>query len=284
MKRRGFTLIELLVVIAIIAILAAILFPVFAKVREKARQITCLSNEKQMGVGMMMYTQDYDETYFRCEDGAFTQWYTMVMPYIKNGSQGNPGFYYGVGGIWQCPSVPNSFGEGQGYGVNLSLCPVDYPASWYGMSLQNPNLVARLSDLDAPADTIAIAEKGVNGCRNGEDNPCFNYPNFVPAESEWAASSGVGPIVNGVAQNDNSAHAVLPTVDCDGTYAGTDNAWECAEMPRYRHTGVSNMLFADGHAKGMTKGSVKWYQNVYIPATYRASIANDYWYDPGAPF
>ena len=284
MKRIGFTLIELLVVIAIIAILAAILFPVFAKVREKARQTTCLSNEKQMGVGMMMYTQDYDETYFRCEDASFTQWYTMVMPYIKSGSPGNPGEYYGVGGVWQCPSFPASFGEGQEYGVNLSLCPVDYPASWYSMSIQNPNLVTTISQLDTPSDTIAIAEKGVNGCDNGADSPCGNFPDIVPAESEWAAPSGVGPIVNGVATNDNSSHAVLPTVDCDYPYSGPGNTWECAQMPRYRHTGVSNMLYADGHAKGMTKGSVKWYKNVYIAATYRASIANDYWYDPGAPY
>src|SRR5438128_2166045 len=62
-KRAGFTLIELLVVIAIIAILAAILFPVFAQAREKARQATCLSNFKQIGLGVMMYVQDWDETY-----------------------------------------------------------------------------------------------------------------------------------------------------------------------------------------------------------------------------
>src|SRR6266699_2776893 len=74
-KRTGFTLIELLVVIAIIAILAAILFPVFAQAREKARQATCLSNFKQIGLGVMMYVQDWDETYpiSRMRPGAMTR-------------------------------------------------------------------------------------------------------------------------------------------------------------------------------------------------------------------
>ena len=65
-RRKGFTLIELLVVIAIIAILAAILFPVFAKAREKARQVSCQSNMKQIGTATMMYLQDYDEKFFPC--------------------------------------------------------------------------------------------------------------------------------------------------------------------------------------------------------------------------
>ena len=83
---QGFTLIELLVVIAIIAILAAILFPVFAQAREKARQSSCLSNCKQMGTAVMMYTDDYDETYpvgFRSWD-TNDYWWPMVYPYVKN--------------------------------------------------------------------------------------------------------------------------------------------------------------------------------------------------------
>jgi prepilin-type N-terminal cleavage/methylation domain-containing protein/prepilin-type processing-associated H-X9-DG protein len=93
MKRSGFTLIELLVVIAIIAILAAILFPVFAQAREKARQSGCLSNLKQIGTGLMMYTQDYDEAY-PCNwygglwpstpDGKQYKWMDAVYPYVKN--------------------------------------------------------------------------------------------------------------------------------------------------------------------------------------------------------
>lgn len=100
-KRRGFTLIELLVVIAIIAILAAILFPVFAKAREKARQTSCLSNAKQIGLSMMMYCQDYDETFCRGrffptggvnlvgDDGRTYnnrcyEWFHCLQPYANN--------------------------------------------------------------------------------------------------------------------------------------------------------------------------------------------------------
>ncbi|HEX2998910.1 MAG TPA: prepilin-type N-terminal cleavage/methylation domain-containing protein [Armatimonadota bacterium] len=86
---KGFTLIELLVVIAIIAILAAILFPVFARARENARKANCLSNCKQIGTAFTMYAQDFDERLpagagDNMVNGGYNRWYNAVMPYIKN--------------------------------------------------------------------------------------------------------------------------------------------------------------------------------------------------------
>src|SRR6056297_2865025 len=104
--RAGFTLIELLVVIAIIAILAAILFPVFARAREEARQARCLSNVKQIGLGMIMYMQDYDETFMLTSTNHLQNmidagehqsvWYRAIMPYVKNEQ------------IYVCPSDANT--------------------------------------------------------------------------------------------------------------------------------------------------------------------------------
>ena len=112
-RAKGFTLIELLVVIAIISILAAILFPVFAKAREKARSISCLSNMKQLGTAVYMYTTDYDEMLCynphpccitdyasRWISGDYTSlcWIISITPYVKNNA------------IWECPSARAAWG------------------------------------------------------------------------------------------------------------------------------------------------------------------------------
>jgi prepilin-type N-terminal cleavage/methylation domain-containing protein/prepilin-type processing-associated H-X9-DG protein len=122
-RRRGFTLIELLVVIAIIAILAAILFPVFARTREKARQATCLSNEKQIAAGWLMYIQDYDETFPLVLNWS-ANWATDTANVGDNGRVALPGVtgqeprfqlvtvlapYVKNDRIWYCPSVGPDF-------------------------------------------------------------------------------------------------------------------------------------------------------------------------------
>jgi prepilin-type N-terminal cleavage/methylation domain-containing protein/prepilin-type processing-associated H-X9-DG protein len=129
---RGFTLIELLVVIAIIAILAAILFPVFAQARTKARQASDISNLKQLALGWLMYAQDYDEKFIprsiyipNCPDGAGREWgfwYVGVMPYVKNKDIFlSPQFKADVtapwGDAWLCKSShPTLFPDGKIYG------------------------------------------------------------------------------------------------------------------------------------------------------------------------
>jgi prepilin-type N-terminal cleavage/methylation domain-containing protein/prepilin-type processing-associated H-X9-DG protein len=105
---KGFTLIELLVVIAIIAILAAILFPVFSQAREKARSISCLSNERQLALAVRMYTEDYDE-YMPIGDSGDAPypritWRALVIPYVKNRE------------VYRCPSNPWAESLHQVYG------------------------------------------------------------------------------------------------------------------------------------------------------------------------
>ena len=119
-SRKGFTLIELLVVIAIIAILAAIMFPVFAQAREQARKTSCMSNCKQIGLGMQMYAQDYDENLPGWPDPQkhplFNTWHwAIAVPLISS--------YIKSDAIWTCPSAPKgtAFQEGPtGAKVNVS--------------------------------------------------------------------------------------------------------------------------------------------------------------------
>jgi prepilin-type N-terminal cleavage/methylation domain-containing protein/prepilin-type processing-associated H-X9-DG protein len=158
LKRTGFTLIELLVVIAIIAILAAILFPVFAKAREKARQSSCLSNIKQISLGILSYAQDYDERmmYRYYAVGAIGyNWDAMIQPYIKNTQ------------IFRCPSSNN-----YSYGY----------AQW----LQN----VALGTIVAPAETVVISDVGMVFSSTGTkyydwhiDQPSrFGAPPAAPAD------------------------------------------------------------------------------------------------------
>jgi len=142
--RRGFTLIELLVVIAIIAILAAILFPVFAKAREKARQASCLSNTRQIMTGILSYAQDYDETLpyassWGYPGSATIAWYDYLNPYLKNTQ------------ILKCPSSPS---YNYGYGWNYQNF-----GYWSGPSstfYSNPGRT--LGDILIPAETILIGD------------------------------------------------------------------------------------------------------------------------------
>ena len=277
LMKRGFTLIELLVVIAIIAILAAILFPVFQTVREKARQISCTSNMKQIGLGILQYNQDYDE-HFPMVDfispavGGELRWYQAVGPYIKNGSTYGNGYYNGAGGIWTCPDLsvpqPGNYGanwllmtSGTGVGANCvgSVCDGWAPPS--------------LAVLQTPAETVIVAEKGTNVGNTAELQ-------FQPWEGMWTAAGG-GTAANDYAYAD---HTDLngTTGDCDlapdmSTY-GAGPQWNiCDMMPRYRHAGntISNFLYADGHVKSIKKGGINWYKNIYVEGQYQSIIGGN---------
>jgi len=210
-ERRGFTLIELLVVIAIIAILAAILFPVFARAREKARQSSCLSNVKQINMGVMMYTQDYDETFPLgfVNRPSFADRYTWpgaVFPYINNRQ------------VFDCPSQRlrcvehPEFGVyykgSRSYGMNAYLCPTSSPPT--------------LGDIDAPAEIVTIGDMTPNVA-------WLTWQMFPP-------SNGMRQDALDGSENKSWDH------DTPGEYSFNF----CV-----RHNGQGNVGYADGHAKSM---------------------------------
>ena len=217
----AFTLIELLVVIAIIAILAAILFPVFAQAREKARQTSCLSNLKQLGLGFEMYKQDYDGMYPINRERTASDppssdaeetvaWPELIEPYIKNGkvtdSQGNVLY---TQGIYHCPSDQGK--AGPSYSVN----------AWFEYGLSE-------STINQPVDTVVLAEK------DGR----IEEEHFV----WWFAPWPSWPVAQGT-----SIKPVEPALNAIGPNS-SEEAQE-AGIKSLRHNGGSNWLFADGHVK-----------------------------------
>jgi len=246
-RSNGFTLIELLVVIAIIAILAAILFPVFAQAREKARQTACLSNNKQIGTGLMMYVQDYDETYPCINRGLITgnttayymMWTSQVYPYIKNTD------------VFQCPSARMNDKETSNKDF---ICMPPVGVSRGDVCTGDGFFIPSKGAFLVPWKQLGVNEHVVYNTNNGGsiDNP----------DPLSLASVGKPADLPFVA---DSAHCLIPTLDRvmhaninrDDWYAfPAPNDPKRRDPTTARHAGGSNILFCDGHAKWYSQGGL----------------------------
>lgn len=275
-RRSGFTLIELLVVIAIIAILAAILFPVFAQAREKARTTSCLSNQKQMGLGLIQYMQDYDQLVppFRVETpftwkanggtyywgnystGSYltgTYWNTLLQPYIKSWS------------VQDCPSDPNqTFGDipaqfesvhslGPYFEINAENLYKSYNSGscrfvWEA-SPTAANYAEPVSDAEiaSPAATVAMAD-GKQFILNPTAGGFYGYsqPWYLQAPGSYGSiGTDVCPMYGNVGWGANDVFNT--NLYPKGIGAG----WFSP-----RHGGGGNVTFMDGHAKWYTAGGL----------------------------
>jgi len=278
-RKTGFTLIELLVVIAIIAILAAILFPVFARAREKARQTACLSNLKQIGLGMMMYAQDYDETLVpyskdACgtQGGAFAfqhLYYSLVDPYIKSGLVVTGSTSGDLKDIWACPtSKPNIEDFRTGYAYNIyglggysgaCLCNPDLAscnnrtvATWGPFADPQYNYPAPVGSLARPAETLMMAD-GPQLCR----------------PPQWSILNPTGDPTNvGIWGPHELGKGEYGAIVSIGTPAG--------DIRRKYTTGKrTNIAYADGHAKSLNSQTL-WYTSVtFDGGEFRGTATNN---------
>jgi prepilin-type N-terminal cleavage/methylation domain-containing protein/prepilin-type processing-associated H-X9-DG protein len=250
-RRHGsaFTLIELLVVIAIIAILAAILFPVFAQARGKARQASCMSNMKQLGLAILQYNQDYDSTFVMGGTRDWGAWWpALVQPYVKTLE------------VFSCPD-----GRMGGTFVTanrpLRGLPIDYAANGLMRNLGGGqilpagpmpciqgHLFTRSTEVMAedvikrPAESILVAEKHCDEASTGGPG----YGLIHAGDKAGNNSNWVGSIF------DNDFYVAVPGKIPDGSRSATaayPNGRRGAVTSR--HQGMTNFLFCDGHVKAM---------------------------------
>ncbi len=278
-RRSAFTLIELLVVIAIIAILAAILFPVFAQAKAAAKKTQSLSNAKNIGLGFHMYSADNDDmlpmNQYIAPFNPYTWhgWTEVVYPYIKNGftKEINPSVstwdLYGMNGIFRAPGDSTKQRNGS-YAVHQDLFR-DGVAPW------NPTVppVFSVTQIDKAADKVMVEERGIN----------LGYANWLQFSAwEWDWTDWLDwDRTNGVPRRQGSNRSIEPNHgDCDYQYyepssgnSETPESWNtwasCGMFPRYRYNNQVPFVFLDGHARTMgrtkTATQIDWVKNIYIP-------------------
>ncbi len=266
-RHRGFTLIELLVVIAVIAVLAAILFPVFSQAREKARAATCVSNNRQFLLAVMMYTQDHDEmlppgSYLMPGMPTALTWQDFVEPYIKIGAgsdfRPNAPAVRRVTGLWTCPSFFNRtvpmagddpapcqyddsfFSPAQSYMNNGNIMPtmhrLNLERGWF------PGAPTSVGMINTPAQMVLVTEGfGYSGNTAGDDwtSGCTGFEDRYPI-------LGGGRIIG------------RADIYCAG---------------RYRHHGGGIYALADGHVKWFRGPSTSWRSPSSTGAAFRRSFA-----------
>ena len=296
--KKAFTLIELLVVIAIIAILAAILFPVFAQAKSAAKKTQSLSNEKNIGLGMIMYTSDNDDKY--CANQIYVQnpadaagtcnlqikWQDAIYPYIKNGQGGigngatnsnvgsgnyNDGIFHSPGGAKQTAG---------NYAVQQDVF-MDGPAPWTGCVNADSGSDFKTfsaTQMDNISEKVMMFERGNSG---GD----WAFLQFSAWEWDWDAygydkttkkATGPGSDVKRTSGR-----------DCDGGFSNGGDSWAfCSMFPRYRYTNATPFTFFDGHVKTMNRSAgvngpsassqIDWAKNILVPEAIRSAWSG--WY------
>ena len=218
-SKNAFTLIELLVVIAIIAILAAILFPVFGRARENARRTSCQSNLKQMGLGIMQYTQDYDERMVPCNQtnsGSSMPWMSMVQPYLKSKQ------------IFRCPSntTPDTDSQWINNTHNLPEGKVALSYKANGSHSDDGSYSERWCATNTTVGTTARCSRPMDAIGTQMPGPA-SLAKFVSV-----------------------SETILVFESCNlQTEAGSLQPQQNLEVTN--HLATTNFLFADGHVKAM---------------------------------
>jgi len=233
-------LIELLVVIAIIAILAAILFPVFARARENARRASCQSNLKQVGLGILQYTQDYDEAFPNTVSNGnnYYGWVQLMQPYIKSYQ------------LFQCPSEPTA-GSTQ---ISQSYANAYYPSLTQGMSeADHTDYFYNALAGDPPGQfatgaKIAQVQQPALAILCGDQNPTLpgGYSSAVTGMQRYAES----PQYIGGGEDGSSCSGLLGETSITGGNC-SDRATIDRAGAAKRHLETANYLFADGHVKAL---------------------------------